>query len=232
MEPVARRGNPGHRRRVLRAGGTSLLAVRLINEITRAFGQTLPLVSLLRHGTIAAQAAMLDAAEHTGHQRTPLAVMREGGPATLALVHPVGGNILCYRELIELLPAGVSVLGLQSPGDGAPRQLEALAASYVDALCAQAAEPASIHLLGWSMGGVIAQEMARQMEARGIAPNGVTMIDSWMAAPQSQGGLRLEGRPCCSTSCATCCPARRCRSTSTACRGWARPSGRPPSCRR
>ncbi|MFC0711131.1 non-ribosomal peptide synthetase [Azorhizophilus paspali] len=174
-------------------GGTSLLAVRLINEIAREFGQTLPLVSLLRHGSIAAQAVMLDAAEHAGHQRTPLAVMREGGQTTLVLVHPVGGNILCYRELIELLPAGVSVLGLQSPGDGVPRQLEALAASYVEALRAQAAEPASIHLLGWSMGGVIAQEMARQMEAHGIAPNGVTMIDSWMAAPQPQGSQRLEG---------------------------------------
>ncbi|MFD1693642.1 thioesterase domain-containing protein [Azotobacter chroococcum] len=65
----------------------------------------------------------------------------------------------------------------------------------MDALCTQIADPASIHLLGWSMGGVIAQEMARQMEARGIAPNGVTMIDSWMAAPQSEGGLRLEGGP-------------------------------------
>ncbi|MFD1693641.1 non-ribosomal peptide synthetase [Azotobacter chroococcum] len=101
-------------------GGTSLLAVRLINAITSEFGQTLPLVSLLRHGTIAAQAGMLDASEHAGHQRTPLAVMREGGQATLAVVHPVGGNILCYRELIELLPAGVTLLGLQSPAT-APR---------------------------------------------------------------------------------------------------------------
>ncbi|WP_089167925.1 non-ribosomal peptide synthetase [Azotobacter chroococcum] len=174
-------------------GGTSLLAVRLINAITSEFGQTLPLVSLLRHGTIAAQAAMLEAAEHAGHQRTPLAVLREGGQATLAVVHPVGGNILCYRELIELLPAGVTLLGLQSPGDGAPRRLDELAAGYVDALCSQVADPASVHLLGWSMGGVIAQEMARQMEARGIAPNGVTMIDSWMAAPQNEGSLRLEG---------------------------------------
>ncbi len=174
-------------------GGTSLLAVRLINAITREFGRTLPLVSLLRHGSIAAQAAMLDDAEPAGQSRAPLAVLREGGQSTLVVVHPVGGNILCYRELVELLPEGVAVLGLQSPGDGAPRHLEALAAGYVDALCAQLAEPASVHLLGWSMGGVIAQEMARQMEARGIAPNGVSMIDSWMAAAQPRGGRRLEG---------------------------------------
>ena len=174
-------------------GGTSLLAVRLINAIDAAFGQNLPLVSLLRHGTIAAQAAMLDRAEHAGRQRSPLAVMREVEPVTLAVIHPVGGNILCYRELIELLPPGVRVLGLQSPGDGSPRRLEALAASYVDALCNQADGPGRVHLLGWSMGGVIAQEMARQMEARGMAPANVTMIDSWMAASPGGSGPRLEG---------------------------------------
>lgn len=174
-------------------GGTSLLAVRLINEITHEFKQTLPLVSLLRHGTIAAQAAMLDTNTHHGHQRSPLAVMREGEQTTLAVVHPVGGNILCYRGLIELLPADVNLIGLQSPGDAQPRQLTALANSYVDALCAQIPDPASVHLLGWSMGGVIAQEMARQMEIRGMAPHGITMIDSWMANPASAGKQCLEG---------------------------------------
>jgi thioesterase domain-containing protein len=49
-----------------------------------------------------------------------------------------------------------------------------------------------LYLLGWSMGGVIAQEMARQLEAAGITPAGVTMIDSWQSA-DSQTINRLEG---------------------------------------
>jgi len=184
---------PGVDEKFFELGGTSLLAVRLINAVSDEFGQTLPLVSLLRHGTIAAQAAMIDRAENSGLQRAPLAVMRDVAPVTLAVIHPVGGNILCYRELIELLPPSIRVLGLQSPGDGSPRRLEALAASYVDALCSQIDGPGRVHLLGWSMGGVIAQEMARQMEARGMAPAHVTMIDSWMAASPGGSGPRLEG---------------------------------------
>ncbi|NVK40904.1 MAG: amino acid adenylation domain-containing protein [Oceanospirillaceae bacterium] len=174
-------------------GGTSLLAVRLINAISAEFGQNLPLASLLRHGTISAQAKILDTADNAGRQRSPLEVMRDVAPVTLAVIHPVGGNILCYRELIELLPPGIRVLGLQSPGDGSPRRLEALSASYVDALCSQIDSACRVHLLGWSMGGVIAQEMARQMEARGMAPAHVTMIDSWMAASPGGSGPRLEG---------------------------------------
>jgi thioesterase domain-containing protein len=42
------------------------------------------------------------------------------------------------------------------------------------------------------MGGVIAQEMARQLETRGIVPVGLTMIDSYQSA-DSRGGSRLHG---------------------------------------
>jgi thioesterase domain-containing protein len=85
----------------------------------------------------------------------------------------------------------MAVLGLQSPGDGSKRDLPGLAASYVDALAAWT-QGRRIHLLGWSMGGVIAQEMARQLEMSGMAPVSVTMIDSWMGARQG-GEQRLEG---------------------------------------
>ena len=172
-------------------GGTSLLAVRLINAITAEFGRSLPLVSLLRHGTIAAQALMLDKDATRSEQRSALAVLREGEQGILAVVHPVGGNILCYRELLDMLPPGMAVLGLQSPGDGSPRELPGLAAGYVDALSAWT-KGRRIHLLGWSMGGVIAHEMARQLEMSGQAPASVTMIDSWMGARQG-GEQRLEG---------------------------------------
>ncbi|WP_236261564.1 alpha/beta fold hydrolase [Pseudogulbenkiania ferrooxidans] len=173
-------------------GGTSLLAVRLLNAIAAEFGKSLPLASLLRHGTIAAQAELLaqDAAASSG--RSPLVVLRDGSESTLVVVHPVGGNVLCYRELTALVPDGMAVLALQSPGDGSEREVGELAARYIEALSGQLGAWRPLHLLGWSMGGVIAQEMTRQLEARGIAPLGLTLIDSCQSA-DSRTASRLEG---------------------------------------
>ncbi len=33
-----------------------------------------------------------------------------------ALVHPIGGNVFCYRDLVHHLPAGRAVYGLQAAG--------------------------------------------------------------------------------------------------------------------
>jgi amino acid adenylation domain-containing protein len=180
-------------------GGTSLLAVRLLNAIADEFGTRLPLASLLRHGTIAAQAALLAQGRGAWHGRDPLVVLREGhGDGALVLVHPVGGHVLCYRELAALVPEGVAVLALQSPGDGAAREVSGLAARYVESLAGRLFRTRRVHLAGWSMGGVIAHERARQLEAAGIPP----------LAPRGPNG---RGRRCCTTSCATCWVARRCR---------------------
>jgi amino acid adenylation domain-containing protein len=174
-------------------GGTSLLAVRLLNAIAKEFGQSLPLASLLRHGTIAAQAKLLaESNAPSSSARSPVVTLREGEHGMLIVVHPVGGNVLCYRGLASLVPDRMAVVALQSPGDGSSREVSELASRYIDALAAQLTPDRPVYLFGWSMGGVIAQEMARQMEAGGIAPLGLTMIDSYQSA-DCRNGSRLHG---------------------------------------
>jgi len=175
-------------------GGNSLLAVRLLNSIAAEFGQSLPLASLLRHGTIAAQAALLAQNSSAAACRSPLVVLRDGQDSALVVVHPVGGNVLCYRELTALVPDDMAVLALQSPGDGSAREVSELAARYIEALFEQLSEVRPLYLMGWSMGGVIAQELARQLEAVGIALAGLIMIDSWQSA-DSRTASQLEGYP-------------------------------------
>jgi thioesterase domain-containing protein len=81
-------------------------------------------------------------------------------------VHPIGGNVLCYAELARLLDR--DVYGLQMPDphqEGYPASLEELAAVYLDEIRkARLAPP--YHLAGWSMGGVLAFEMAQQLGRR------------------------------------------------------------------
>lgn len=190
---------PGVQDNFFELGGTSLLAVRLVNAIAREFGRQLPLASLLRHGTIEAQAALLqDALASTAHSvaRNPVVVMREGEEGVLLAVHPVGGNVLCYRNLVDMVPSGIAVIGLQSPGDGRPRTISELSASYVNAVRSQLRHRKPVYLFGWSLGGVVAHEMARLLESMDIAVANLTMVDSWTgAAGETNAAPSLEGYP-------------------------------------
>jgi thioesterase domain-containing protein len=86
------------------------------------------------------------------------------------LVHPPGGIVVCYQALAHRLDDdrplyGVRARGLHGETD-LPASLEDMAAEYVSAI--RTVQPdGPYHLGGWSMGGVIAYEMAQQLRAQG-----------------------------------------------------------------
>jgi thioesterase domain-containing protein len=187
---------PGIHDNFFTLGGTSLIAVRLLNSIKAAFDRELPLASLLRHGTIAAQAEFLaqsHACAATARSREPLVHIRDGKRNLAVLIHPVGGNILCYRELIERIPDDVAVVGLQSPGDGRERTVSALADAYASALATHLGGDRKVHLFGWSMGGVVGHELASVLESRGVHVASITMVDSWMGSGNRDAARALNG---------------------------------------
>ena len=156
-------------------GGQSFAAVRMMTRIAARFGRHLSLGSLLEARTIARLAERLGGAQHA----SPRVMLWDAGEGTPCfLVHPAGGGVLCYRALAERMDRPVH--GLQAPGlHGGPQpdELPALAALYVDAV--QEAQPAGPYLLGgWSSGGVIAYEMARQLEAQGHTVAQLVVIDA------------------------------------------------------
>ncbi|WP_148050768.1 thioesterase domain-containing protein, partial [Pseudomonas moraviensis] len=87
----------------------------------------------------------------------------EGTHKHLFLVHAVGGVVSPYIKLSQLLPDDLNVHAFQAKGleDGAPviETLEELAMTYIEEMLE--IQPEGPYLLGgWSMGGVIAFEMA------------------------------------------------------------------------
>jgi thioesterase domain-containing protein/2-polyprenyl-3-methyl-5-hydroxy-6-metoxy-1,4-benzoquinol methylase/acyl carrier protein len=163
-------------------GGHSLLAVRLINCIEQTLDKKLPLTSLFQNGTIASLAQLL-AQETTQLTHSPLIpIQSQGNKAPFFAVHPIGGNVLCYADLARYLGTDQPFYGLQALGlqetEKPVNSIEEMATVYIEAIqTIQASGP--YHLGGWSMGGVIAFEIAQQLSAQGQTVALLSLIDSY-----------------------------------------------------
>jgi thioesterase domain-containing protein/acyl carrier protein len=174
-------------------GGHSLLAVRLFAQIEQKFGVKLPLASLFRSPTVEQLTDQLRQRSN-GVTGSNLVEIRPGNSAPpVFFVHPIGGNVLCYAELARHLDLAQPFLGLQAEGlDGEReplRSIESMAAHYIKLL--RDVQPAGPYLLGgWSMGGVIAYEMAQQLLRQGQQIALLAMLDSY--APATEDAATLE----------------------------------------
>nr|WP_194238606.1 non-ribosomal peptide synthetase/type I polyketide synthase [Streptomyces spongiae] len=163
-------------------GGDSMLAVRLMARIQTELGRSLPLATLFSRPTIELLAEALQEADATeATRREALVPIRSIHPEEtrppLFLVHPVGGDVLCYAELVSLLDEAQPCYGLQVPDTDTPLTTVAeLAAHYIRAM-RTAAPHGPYRLGGWSMGGVIALEMAGQLVRAGEPVDLVVAVD-------------------------------------------------------
>jgi thioesterase domain-containing protein/acyl carrier protein len=166
-------------------GGHSLLAVLLMARIKNRFGKVLPLATLFAAPTVESLAALLSQAGNTviDQRRSPLvAIKPQGERVPFFCVHPAGGNILCYLDLASHLAPEQPFYALQTPvsgeGLGSPaRTIEQMAALYVNEL-RRISPRGPYQVGGWSMGGLVAFEMARQLAREGDEPELVALIDT------------------------------------------------------
>ncbi|GAA4703510.1 hypothetical protein GCM10023263_46870 [Phytohabitans rumicis] len=125
-------------------------------------------------------AAPLRAADEAEVRRSgPLRVLRRGDGRPLFLAHPAGGSTAVYRQLVDLLDGDQPCYGLERLDHVGP--IEERAARYLDVLAG--AQPHGPYRLGgWSFGGVLAFEMARQLAAAGELVELVALIDAGLPA--------------------------------------------------
>nr|WP_244239126.1 non-ribosomal peptide synthetase [Corallococcus carmarthensis] len=160
-------------------GGHSLLAVRMVAAVRERLGKTIPLSVLFQQPTVEQLAQIL---RDDSQAWTPLVPLERGeaGHRPFFLVHPGGGNVLAYSELARRLGPSLPVYGLQSRGlDGRPvaESIEEMATLYIEAI--RTVQPHGPYQLGgWSLGGLVAYEMAQRLREAGEAVDLLALIDT------------------------------------------------------
>lgn len=205
LAPLLRTARLGVHDDFFRAGGNSLQAAQLMSLIVHRFGVEITLGDFFLSPTVAHLATLIDTAQAertraddllgvlenlparkavgsaeatNGRQPVP---MRPPDPPRVILLHPSGGELFCYIPLVRALRAGIGVAGFAADRRDAavppPHAMAATAAGIVKALTAQRI-PESYCLAGWSYGGVLAFEVARQIEQTTGEQPPVVLLDA------------------------------------------------------
>jgi thioesterase domain-containing protein len=162
-------------------GGDSTLALALFNEIAQVCGRELPPVMIYHAPTIAALAAVL---EESVAPRVPALVQLKAGSTDLPvfITHGLGGSVMDFFQVVKHIETPSAIYGMQQKGiDGAeePSQsIEEMARYSLEAI--KHLQPHGPYLLvGYSLGGLVTLEMARQLNAAGEKVALLAMLDSY-----------------------------------------------------
>jgi acyl transferase domain-containing protein/thioesterase domain-containing protein len=101
-------------------------------------------------------------------ERALVVPLREGAGPVIALVHPIGGDVLSYQDLASVWPGDPTIVAVRHPYADHDRavgylSIEQLASLYRSAFVTVIGRVPDL-LGGWSFGGLIAHEMAVQWE--------------------------------------------------------------------
>jgi amino acid adenylation domain-containing protein len=178
-------------------GGDSIMVVALAAKIAAEVGVDPPLSRILEAPTIEklARALASEPQSARGPQSPKLVELKPGHGKHFFFVHDGDGETLLYRALALLLPDEVAAWGITPDRDSgleiAHRSLDELARAYVARVRARQ-ERGPYHLAGLCAGGIIAFEMARQLESVGEIVAPLVILDA--AAPDAAMRLGLKAR--------------------------------------
>ena len=191
-------------------GGDSLTGAISIYQLQEALSEALPLATIFETPTVFELARYLEqkypagvarllgtpvpisaVVEEADHSTTLVPIQPKGGKPPLFCIHPAGGIVFPYYTLAPYLDKDQPLYGIQDPslydGQSALISIEAMAARYLEAL--KTVQPEGpYHLLGWSIGGVVAYEMAQQLSMQGLPTALLIMLDT--SAPPHARALR------------------------------------------
>ena len=207
------------------SGGHSLAALEVIAAVEEQLGLSVSIGALFAHPTVQALAASIAGERGEGAEFAPVLPLREHPaahdtaepahqPAPLFILPPAGGLGWCYAGYLSYLPAQQGVYALQAeafsdPQAGFASSLQELAEGYlklIEKTLAERSLPRCFALMGWSVGGTAAVQVAALAQAAGARVERVILLDAYpseqwqgVPAPDEQESfralLRMGGLP-------------------------------------
>ncbi len=164
-------------------GGHSMLAVRLVSEIKKAYDKKIPLSFLYQGATVEALAALVSGDHSYAHLTLSQIKPGSSWPPFFCVSGPEV-NALGYATLAHHLGEQQPVYSLQGEfrrdieGEYTPEEIESWARDYVKAV--RELQPEGPYMFGgMCTGALIAFDMAAQLEAEGQETGLLVIFDTW-----------------------------------------------------
>ncbi|MBY0273447.1 MAG: amino acid adenylation domain-containing protein, partial [Alphaproteobacteria bacterium] len=162
-------------------GGNSLLAIRLITELRKEYGIELPLPQLFENSTPRGLARLLKTDFNEEFPLSVIPIRITGKKIPLFLIHPVGGLGFPYFSLRYYIDDR-AVYAINNPKfgnkEGNFSSIEEMATTYIKIMRNIQSEGPYI-IGGWSFGGLVSIEMAKQLNKIGESVQQVILIDTY-----------------------------------------------------
>jgi thioesterase domain-containing protein len=176
-------------------GGSSLTAIRMMASLSRRFGVNLSAANLFQARTVRSLSALVR--NQPARKVAALAPFRtQGHKPPLFCVHPAWGEVLCYAKLASFLGDDQPFFALQDPSlfddSAVAGSVEEMAARYL-AEIREVAPHGPYRLAGYSFGGIVAFEMAKQLEAQGGSVELLAILDT--PAPDYHAAFAAQVTP-------------------------------------
>lgn len=162
-------------------GGDSTLALELFTEIARVTGREIPPVMIYQSPTLSELAAALD--QPSLPRFVPLVALKAGTEnPSLFITHGMGGNVMDFFQVVKYMRTDRPIYGMQAKGfDGVEEpfeRIEDMAQFFLDAI--REVQPQGPYLLaGYSLGGLVALEMAQRLRAAGERVALLALVESY-----------------------------------------------------
>lgn len=160
-------------------GGHSLIGVRIIAKVNKAFSTQLQVSALLTTQTIEKLARLISS---DVDDKSIVVTIYDNGKPPLFMVHPVGGDVLCYADLARTLSEKYAIYGIRSKGlDGTTppyQSFDEMLKDYLDGIF-QHQTHGPYRLLGQSIGGILCHALAGKLESMGHEVADVIMLDTY-----------------------------------------------------
>ena len=178
-------------------GGHSLLAAELMDMVERELvGHRVPLASLFSAPTAAGLAEAIQGDGVDASWSCVVPIEPGGAKRPFFFVHAHGGNVIGYRDLARHTDPDRPFYAIQAPDmhedRAAPLRIDEMASRYVEEV--QTVQPDGPYLLGgFCLGGAIALEMGRMLQADGAEVATVIMVDNPRPEALAAGSSKPAG---------------------------------------